>query len=136
MSDVIIRVGPLRFTARFEEAAAPRTCAAFRALMPFKERLLQTRWSGEAAWVPMGNLDLKISAENATSHPSRGDLLLYPQGASETELIFAYGSCSFASKVGQLAGNHFLTMTSGWEQLAEMGTLVLWKGAQPIAIEA
>jgi len=27
-------------------------------------------------------------------------------------------------------------MTSGWEQLAEMGTLVLWKGAQPIAIEA
>ena len=136
MSDVIIRVGPLRFAARFEEAAAPRTCAAFRALMPFKERLIQTRWSGEAAWVPMGNLDLNISAENATSHPSRGDILLYPRGASETELIFAYGSCSFSSKVGQLAGNHFLTMTSGWEQLAEMGTLVLWKGVQPIAIEA
>jgi hypothetical protein len=135
MSDVVIRVGPLRFTARFEEAAAPRTCAAFRALMPFAQQLIQTRWSGEAAWVPMGDLDLGIPAENATSHPSRGDLLLYPRGTSETELIFAYGSCSFSSKVGQLAGNHFLTLTSGLEQLPELGRLVLWKGAQPITIE-
>ncbi len=136
MSSVTIRVAHLRFTARFEEAAAPRTCTAFRALMPFSQQLIQTRWSGEAAWVPMGDLDLRLPPENATSHPSRGDILLYPRGASETELIFAYGSCSFSSKVGQLAGNHFLTMTSGWEQLAEMGTLVLWKGAQPITIEA
>ena len=136
MSDVIIRVGALRFTARFEEAAAPRTCAAFRALMPFAQQLIQTRWSGEAAWVPMGDLDLGIPAENATSHPSRGDLLLYPRGVSETELIFAYGSCSFSSKVGQLAGNHFLTLTAGHEQLPELGRLVLWKGAQPITIES
>jgi len=136
MSDVIIRVGRLRFTARFEEAAAPRTCAAFRALMPFSQRLIQTRWSGEAARVPMGDLDLGIPAENATSHPSRGDLLLYPRGASETELIFAYGSCRFSSKVGQLAGNHFLTLTSGHEQLPEVGRLVLWEGAQPIRIES
>jgi Protein of unknown function (DUF3830) len=136
MSEVLIRVAHLRFTARFEEAAAPRTCAAFRGLMPFSEQIIQTRWSGEAAWVPMGELDLKLSAENATSHPSRGDILLYPLGASETELIFAYGSCRFASKVGQLAGNHFLTLTSGWESLPELGKLVLWKGAQPITIAA
>ena len=136
MSSVTIRVAHLRFTARFEESAAPRTCTAFRALMPFSQQLIQTRWSGEAAWVPMGDLDLGLPPENATSHPSRGDLLLYPQGASETELIFAYGSCSFASKVGQLAGNHFLTLTSGHEHLPELGRLVLWDGAQPITIEA
>ena len=136
MSTVTIRVAHLRFAARFEEAAAPRTCAVFRALMPFSQQLIQTRWSGEAAWVPMGDLDLALAAENATSHPSRGDILLYPSGASETELIFAYGSCSFSSKVGQLAGNHFLTLTSGWELLSEMGRLVLWNGAQPITIEA
>jgi hypothetical protein len=136
MASVTIRVAHLCFTARFEEAAAPRTCSAFRALMPFSKQLIQTRWSGEAAWVPMGELDLGLPQENATSHPSRGDILLYPRGASETELLFAYGSCSFSSKVGQLAGNHFLTMTAGWEQLAEMGALVLWQGAQPITIEA
>jgi hypothetical protein len=136
MSNVLIRVGPLRFTARFEEAAAPLTCAAFRTLMPFSERLIQTRWSGEAAWVPMGDLELKLPMENATSHPSRGDILLYPRGTSETELIFAYGSCRFSSKVGQLAGNHFLTLISGHELLTELGRLVLWEGAQPITIEA
>lgn len=135
MSQVNITVGRLRFTARFEEAAAPRTCAAFRTLLPFEKQLVQARWSGEAAWVPLGNLGLDLPLENATSHPSRGDLLFYPGGASETELLLAYGSVRFASKVGQLAGNHFLTITSGLEALGELGQLVLWKGSQTILIE-
>jgi hypothetical protein len=50
-------------------------------------------------------------------------------------LLLTYGSARFASKVGQLAGNHFLTMTSGQEVLGELGHLVLWKGAQTILIE-
>ena len=135
MSQVNITVGPLRFTARFEEAAAPLTCAAFRTLLPFEKQIVQARWSGEAAWVPLGNLRLDLPLENATSHPSRGDILFYPGGASETELLLTYGSARFAAKVGQLAGNHFLTMTSGLEALTELGQLVLWKGAQTIRIE-
>ncbi len=62
-------------------------------------------------------------------------MLLYPKGASETELLLSYGSTCFSSKVGQLAGNHFLTMTSGVEQLSELGRRVLWEGAQDILIE-
>jgi len=135
MSEVNITVGPLRFTARFEEAAAPLTCAAFRTLLPFEEQIVQARWSGEAAWVPLGNLRLDLPLENATSHPSRGDLLFYPGGASETELLLAYGSARFAAKVGQLAGSHFLTITTGQETLGELGRLVLWKGPQTILIE-
>jgi hypothetical protein len=38
---------------------------------------------------------------------------------SETELLFAYGSSRFASKVGQLAGNHFLEIIAGRERLEE-----------------
>jgi hypothetical protein len=38
----------------------------------------------------------------------------------------------FASKLGQLAGNHFLTILEGREQLQELGRLVLWEGAQDI----
>ena len=135
MSRVNIAVGPLRFTARFEEAAAPLTCAAFRTLLPFKKQMVQARWSGEAAWVPLGSLRLDLPSENATSHPSRGDILFYPGGASETELLLAYGSTRFAAKVGQLAGNHFLTITSGLKALGDLGQLVLWKGAQTILIE-
>jgi hypothetical protein len=136
MADVIITVGDLRFTARYETALAPLTCKGFRDLLPFSNKLVQTRWSGEAAWVPLGNLDLGIPAENATSHPSRGDILFYPLGSSETELLFPYGSCRFSSKVGQLAGNHFLTLVSGLELLPELGRRVLWEGAQPIRIAA
>jgi hypothetical protein len=136
MPGVTITVGDLRFTARYEETLAPRTCEAFRAILPFASKLIQTRWSGEAAWVPLGDLDLRVPPENATSHPSRGDILFYPLGASETELLFPYGSCSFSSKVGQLAGNHFLTLTSGLEALPELGRRVLWEGAQPLRIEA
>ncbi|MGH7412838.1 MAG: DUF3830 family protein, partial [Candidatus Rokuibacteriota bacterium] len=65
MVPIQIRVGPLVFTARWEEAAAPRTCAAFRRLLPYRERIIQARWSGEAGWIPLGDLDLGVDAENA-----------------------------------------------------------------------
>ena len=136
IAQVKITLGALEFIARLEEAAAPRTCAAFRSLLPFEHRLLQARWSGEAAWVPLGDLRLDLPLENATSHPSRGDILFYPGGVSETELLFPYGATRFASKVGQLAGNHFLTVTAGWERLPELGRLVVWQGAQTISIES
>ena len=38
----------------------------------------------------------------------------------------------FASKMGQLAGNHFLTIEAGGENLAALGKQVLWEGAQDI----
>jgi hypothetical protein len=136
MSEVLITIGDLRFDARFEERAAPRTCAAFRTLMPFEQRLVQARFSGEAAWVPLGDLRLDIPPENATGEPQRGELLLYPGGVSETELLFPYGTVRFACKAGPLAGNHFMTLTSGLEQLHELGRRVLWEGAQTIRIGA
>ena len=61
-------------------------------------------------------------------------MLWYPGGVSETELLIAYGRTHFASKAGSLAGNHFLTITDGLEQLPEIGRHVLWHGAQPLAI--
>lgn len=78
---------------------------------------------------------LPVGFENHTSHPSVGDILFYPGGYSETEIILAYGSCCFASKMGQLAGNHFLTVVEGREALRALGTRVLWEGAQPIVFE-
>ena len=135
MSSVRITVGDLTFVARWEEDAAPKTCAAFRARLPFKNKLIQARWSGESAWIPLGDLNLGIGFENQTSYPSRGDLLLYPGGFSETEILFPYGSTCFASKMGQLAGNHFLTIVEGQAQLKELGRRVVWEGAQDILFE-
>ena len=130
-----ITAGPYEFTARFEEAAAPKTVAKFRTLMPYVQKIIHVRWSGEACWIPLGELDLGLKHENATTYPAPGQMLLYPGGLSETEFLIAYGSVNFASKLGQLAGNHFLTITGGLENLAALGKMVLWEGAQDIRFE-
>ena len=134
--DVEIAVGEIRFVARLETETAPRTCRAFQSMLPLEARIVQARWSGEAAWIPFGELDLELGYENHTSFPAPGQLLLYPGGISETEILFPYGSTLFASKMGQLAGNHFATIYQGNERLKELGDLVLWKGAQEIKFTA
>lgn len=130
-----ITAGPLTFKARLEEDAAPKTCAAIRRMLPLRGKLIHVRWSGEAAWVPMGERRLGVDFENHTSHPAPGQVLVYPGGISEMEILFPYGATLFASKVGQLAGNHFATVIEGTEHLAEVGRLVLWEGAQDFFIE-
>ncbi len=120
------------FSARFEEDRSPATCAAFRAAMPFSSQIVHVRWSGEAVWIPLGELDFGVGYEDATSYPAPGQILLYPQGKSETEILIAYGSVQFASKAGTLAGNHFATINSDLERLRELGVKTLWEGAKPI----
>jgi hypothetical protein len=131
-----ITVGPFQFIAKQEEENAPQTCAAFRRLLPYHQKLIHARWSGEACWIPLGGFELGVGYENHTSYPSRGDILFYPGGISETEILIPYGSARFAAKVGQLAGNHFLTIVEGAEHLPDLGRLVLWHGAQDIVFEA
>jgi hypothetical protein len=131
-----IKVGQdFEFKARMELENAPKTCEAFLKLLPWHNKLIHARWSGEAMWIPLGDFNLGVDYENHTSHPSRGDILFYPGGLSETEILFPYGSARFAAKVGQLAANHFLTVVEGQERLAELGKLVLWHGAQDIVFE-
>ena len=130
-----ITAGGFEFEARLEEEAAPKTIAALRKLLPLESQLVQARWSGEAAWVPMGfDTDLGLGPENANSYPAAGELLLYPGGLSEVEILFPYGATCFASKMGQLAGNHFATVQGGQEHLAELGRRVLWEGSQKFHI--
>ena len=136
MAEVVITVGPFTLIAKLETEAAPLTCAAFRRMLPLNEQLLHVRWSGQAVWLPLGELHLDVPPENATSYPAVGQILLYPGGISETEILIAYGPTRFASKAGQLAGNHFLTLSSGAEHLKEIGRRALWQGAQPLSMHA
>ncbi len=132
---ITITSGRYRFSARLEEQSAPRTVARFRALMPYRNRIVHVRWSGEACWIPLGEFVSELTHENATSYPAPGQLLFYPGGYSETEILIAYGACHFASKMGSLAGNHFATVNGKLEELAELGRSVMWQGAQDIAFE-
>lgn len=136
MSLLRITVGAYTFMARLEEADAPATCAAFQRLLPYHQKIIHARWSGEACWIPLGDFKLGAGYENHTSHPAPGEILFYPGGYSETEILFPYGATCFSSKLGQLAGNHFMTVVQGREQLRELGRTVLWEGAQDIIFEA
>lgn len=127
-----IAAGPFVFRARLEEANAPKTCAAFRKLLPWRQKLIHARWSGEACWVPLGDFKLGVGPEKAVPEPKPGQLLFYPGGISEAEILFPYGRARFACKDGPLEGTPFLTIVGGIEQLPELGRLALWKGAQDI----
>jgi hypothetical protein len=135
MSAVRIVAGGYEFTARFEDENAPKTCTLFRTLLPYRQHIIHVRWSGEGCWIPLGNTDYGLPFENATCYPAPGHFILYPGGYSETELLLAYGAVNFASKLGQLAGNHFLTIIEGAENLHALGTKTLWEGAQDILFE-
>src|ERR671916_2459755 len=135
MNQLRVTAGPFPFMGGLELAAAPKTCEAFCKALPFLSKIVHVRWSGEGVWMPLGNLDFGVGYENHTSYPAPGQMILYPGGISETEILLAYGGVHFASKVGQLAGNHFLTITDGIENLYELGRTTLYKGAQPIRFE-
>jgi hypothetical protein len=130
-----ITVGPFTFDARLEVEKAPKTAEAFLKQLPFTGQIVHVRWSGEGVWIPLGDKDFGVGYENHTSHPAPGDVILYPGGISETEILLAYGGVDFSSKMGQLAGNHFITITSDLDKLAELGVMTLWQGAQAIRFE-
>ena len=134
MSKISIRIGDERFAATFEDERAPQTCAAFRALLPWRGRIVHARWSGEACWVPAGDLDLQVGAEAATADAKPGEILFYPGGISEPELFVPYGQVRFACNAGPLAGNPLLRITERLERLADVGRDILWSGARSIVI--
>jgi hypothetical protein len=136
MSPVIrIVTAPCTFLARPEVETAPQTWAAFQGLLPYHQQLIHARRSGEACGIPMGDFHLSVAHENLTGYLQRGEILFYPTGFSETEILFPYGSPRFASKVGQLAVNHFLTVVEGAGHRPELGHLYLLHGARALAFK-
>ena len=129
---VHILVAGFRFVGRFEQAA-PVSCAWLRDRLPLQGAMTQARWSGEAAWYPLG-IEARLDSENALSQPKPGQILLYAGAASEPELLFPYGVCKFAWKGGSLSGNHVITLLEGLDHLAALGDAVQLKGAQAFRI--
>ena len=135
MADLRVSAGPYSFDGCFENALAPKTCEAFRRHLPLKSKIVHVRWSGEGIWIPLGDKQFGVGFENNTSNPLPGQMIPYPGGISETEILLAYGRVNFASKAGQLSGNHFITLTSNLENLHPLGNRTLWTGAQDVAFE-
>ncbi|KAH7370438.1 hypothetical protein BKA65DRAFT_488438 [Rhexocercosporidium sp. MPI-PUGE-AT-0058] len=131
---ILITAGPYKFLSVLSPSA-PKTVSLFLSLLPYRQKLIHVRWSGEGLWIPLGETNFDLPFENHTAHPAPGQILLYPGGISETEFLFCYGGVTFASKMGMLAANHFLTITEGVEDLRALGELVLWEGAKDVLFE-
>jgi hypothetical protein len=113
----------------------PKTCEAFERLLPFANKIIHARWSGESTWIPLGDFDVDGGFENHPSFPAPGEVLTYAGGDSEIKSLFPHGVTRFASLVGQLAGNYFLTITEGKENLRSLVDMRLWEGAQDIVFD-
>jgi hypothetical protein len=128
-------IGDFRFSGRLETDAAPKSVAWLTARLPFVGVALHARWSGEAAWMPLGQ-EVKLDHENALSYPHPGQMLLYAGAKSEPELLIPYGFCAFASRAGALAGNHVITLDDAECTLSLLGQALLSRGAQPLRLAA
>ena len=135
MEHLSITIGEYKIKAELHTKEAPETCTRILEALPITGNLIQARWIGEAAWLQMDPYGIEAPQENATSYPGPGQLLYYPGGVSEKEILIPYGSACIASKFGLLPGNHFATVTLGYDLLEKIGRKVLWEGAQPIRIE-
>ncbi len=122
-----------QFSAQLEQERSPKTCELFTQSLPLNSQVVHVRWSGEGMWIPLGDTDFGVEYEDASSYPAPGQILLYPKGKSETEILIAYGCVAFASKAGTLAGNHFATITSDLDKLREIGVSTLWEGSKTIS---
>ena len=60
---------PYTFDAHFETAAAPKTCVVFKKLLPYDNKIIHVRWSGEGVWIPR-RPRLGATYENHTSYPA------------------------------------------------------------------
>ncbi len=115
---------------------APKTCAKFKTLLPYKERIIHVRWSGEGCWIPLGDLDLGLGYENHTSYPAPGQFILYPGGISETEILLAYGGVQLRQQGRPARRQPLPDHHQGLENLAALGKMTLWQGAQDTRLQA
>ena len=93
MSKLVIRAGDFTFDARFEEQAAPKTVAAFRKALPFESHIIHVRWSGEAVWMPLGDLDFGVGYENHTSYPRPGRSSSIPAASARPRSCSPMAAC-------------------------------------------
>jgi len=138
MSELELEIGDRTFTASLLRDEAPESVERLESLLPLEDTVKHVRWSGYAIFVEdPGGADADLTdlpRENAFVCPSRGDVLLYPGYESVPELLVACGSTSFASPVGDLAGNHVATIDASRTELSDLEVDVLENGTKEITV--
>jgi hypothetical protein len=133
-SRILLTAGPCKITGTLEFNIAPIAVAWLVKQFPLTGTVQHASWSGQAAWLPLGDTP-PLPPENATAHPPPGQILLYAGGLSQPELLIPYGPCSFASKAGSLAGSPVIALDEPLEPLRALGSLLIAKGVQALKLD-
>jgi hypothetical protein len=128
-----LAAGPYEFAGTLELETAPLSAAWLVNEFPLRGTLRHGCWSGEAAWLPLGDAP-HLASENATAYPRPGQILLYAGMTSQAELLIPYGACAFASKAGSLAGSPVISLDDSFEDLRALGSLLIAKGVQTLQL--
>jgi len=125
------------FTGELHTDAAPESVAALREITTLESQLLHVRWSGNAVWIEIDEIDLPdLPRENHTVYPSRGDVLLYPGYRNVQEILVSCGPTCFKSQAGELAGNHVATFDATPADLTALEDRTLYDGALDCVLNA
>jgi hypothetical protein len=118
------------FSGELHTEAAPESVDALREITTLESELLHVRWSGNAVWIEIDEVDLPdLPRENHTVYPSRGDVLLYPGYRNVQEILISCGPTCFKSQAGELAGNHVATLNATPAELTALEDRTLYDGA-------
>jgi hypothetical protein len=134
-SRVLLSVGPYAFAGTLERKTAPVSTAWLLKQFPLTGVLQHACWSGEAAWLPLTGAP-QLVAENPTTRPRPGQILLYTGITSQAELLLPYGTCAFASKAGALAGSPVITLDDSHDDLRALGALLISSGMQALTLKS
>jgi hypothetical protein len=128
-----VDIGGTKFSAAVQTEKAPKTCEMLSRLLPIEAEVMHSRFAGESVWFNMKGTP-QLDYENHTSYLSKGEMVYYPGSIHGNGILIAYGGAVFNSKVGLLAANHFASITSDLDILAETGMKLLREGAKPVRI--
>jgi hypothetical protein len=120
------------FIGELHTDVAPESVEALREVTTLVSELIHVRWSGNAVWIEIDEVDLPdLPRENHTVYPSRGDVLLYPGYRNVQEILISCGPTCFKSQAGELAGNHVATLDATPAELIALEDRTLYDGALP-----
>ncbi len=118
-----LRVSGVSARAVLWEGLAPKTVAALIAAMPLEARLQQCKWSGRACFadIPIGGATKLDGLESPVTSIYPGVLAIRPPqaGATNAELLIAYGDAEFRWPDGRRYVTPFAELEPGCEALLD-----------------
>lgn len=97
MKRITIKIGGIEAEASLFEDKAPKTVAAVWERIPFVDRTVQVRWSGDA-WRTAGRYEVLPKdhpVENPGGQLSAGDIIYYYTGDLNKVIGFVYGKAQW-----------------------------------------